>query len=78
MATKVRKSRVTHRICNVRRHTTGFVIDGKMCRRSTAVKLAQQGKLNGIQAVAGRHIQTLPSRTQKLYDLPEKVMPNFA
>ena len=76
MATKVRKSRITHRITNVKKNTLGFVIDGKNCRRSTAVKLAKQGKLNKIHVV-GSHIQTLPSRKQKLLDLPEKLMPNF-
>jgi len=77
MATKVKKCRITHRIVSVKRHTLGFVIDGKNCRRSTAVKLAQKGRLNGIHVVGG-HIQTLPTRTQKLLDLPEKLMPNFA
>ena len=77
MNTKVKKCRVTHRIVNIKKHTLGFVIDGKNCRRSTAVKLARQGKLNKI-GVVGSHIQTHPSRKQKLLDLPEKVMPNFA
>ena len=77
MATKTKKCRVTHRIISVKRHTLGFTIDGKNCRRSTAVKLARQGKLNQIHVV-GSHIQTLSSRKQKLMDLPEKLMPSFA
>ena len=74
--TKVKKCRVTHRITSTKRHTLGYTIDGKNVRRSTAVKLARSGKLNNI-IVVGSHIQTLPSRKQKLLDLPEKLMPNF-
>ena len=76
MATAIKKCRVTHRIVSTKRHTLGFIIDGKNCRRSTAVKLARQGKLNGIHVV-GEHIQTLPTRKQKLMDLPQKLIPNF-
>jgi len=77
MATQVKKSRVTHRIVSTKRHTQGYVIDGKNVRRNTAVKMARQGKLNNI-SVVGNHIQTLPGRRQNLLDLPEKLMPNFA
>ena len=81
MATKTKKCRVTHRITNVQRHTLGFTIDGKNYKLPSVVKFAQQGRLGGIQVV-GSHIQTLPAdqggRKQKLLDLPEKVMPNFA
>ena len=67
--------RITHRICDVRRHTLGFVIDGKICTRSMAVKFARQGKLNEVHVV-GKHIQTTPRRKQKLLNLPEKVCRN--
>jgi len=74
--TKTKKCRVTHRLVDVKRHTKGFVIDGKNCRRDTAVALAKRGRLNKIHVV-GNHVQTLPTRKQKLLDLPEKVMPKF-
>lgn len=70
MATGTKSCRVTHRITNVKKHTLGYKIDGKECRRSTAVGLARKGRLRGIHVV-GTHIQSLPTRKQKLYDLPE-------
>ena len=77
MATATKKSRITHRICNVKKHTLGYVIDGKNCRRSTAVNLAKQGRLEDVQVV-GDHIQVRPtSKRRRLLDLPEKLMRNF-
>ena len=71
--TKTKKCRVTHRVTDVKRHTKFFVIDGKVTTRAQAVRLAKQGLLNNIHVV-GRHIQTLPSRKQKLLDLPIKIV----
>jgi len=70
--TKANKARITRRLVSVKRHTIGFVINGKNCSRATAVKMAKAGRLNGIHVV-GNHIQTLPARKQKLLDLPQKL-----
>lgn len=70
--TRTKKARITRRIVSTKRHTLGFVINGKNCTRETAVKMARQGRLNKIHVV-GNHIQTLPERKQKLLDLPEKI-----
>lgn len=66
--------RVTHRITNSKRHTLGFVIDGKNVSRKDTVALARQGRIRGVVAVGNHHVQSLPTRKQKLYDLPEKVV----
>lgn len=71
--TKTKKCRVTHRVVNVKRHTKALIIDGKTTSISAAVKLARAGKLNNI-CVNGRHIQSTPSRRQKLLDLPIKIV----
>ena len=70
---KTKKSRITHRLVSVKRHTLGFRVDGKDCNRAATVKMAKQGKLNNIHVV-GNHIQALPIRKQKLLDLPQVIM----
>jgi hypothetical protein len=72
MQKKTKHVRVTHRLVDQKLHTKGYVIDGKSMTRSAAVQLAQQGKIRGVVAVGGHHIQSLPTRKQKLYDLPER------
>jgi len=66
---------VTKRIVNTKRHTIGFIIDGKRHTRGQAVRLAQRNKLNGFTVRKygdGRYyIATKPSQdVARLYSLP--------
>ena len=66
------KSRITKRITNVKRHTTGYVIDGKERSVSQAVKMARQNQVYGVRVVSN-HLQTPPGSRRKLLDLPVRV-----
>ena len=60
------------RSTDVKRHTIGYKIGNRWFTRGQAVKLAQQGKIEGVVACNGkdgRYIQSLPSHPN-LYDLP--------
>jgi len=65
--------RVTKRICDVRRHTVGYVIAGKKYTRGQAVKLARRSKIENVVAYKrddGWHIASYPNSGINLYDLP--------
>lgn len=73
-----RPLKVTKRIVNVKRHTVGYVIDGKsynltrMSDRRTVLSMARNGRISGVRAV-GNHIQAMPGR-RKLSSLPKSIM----
>jgi len=66
--------RITHRIVSVKRHTTGYMVDGKRMTRGQVVKMARRGNFEGITARkdpwARWYVASNPSREEKLYDLP--------
>ena len=68
---KVLGMKITSRVVNVRRHTTGYVADGKNYTVSQMRNMATKGHVEGIQVV-GNHIQALPGQ-KRLTDLPTKV-----
>ena len=75
-ATKAKPSinkgmKVTKRIVDVRRHTTGYVVGGKMQTVAQVRKLAENGRVRGVQVV-GNHIQAMPGQP-RLTDLPMKI-----
>jgi len=60
---------------NVKRHTTGYKVGGRWRSRAETVKLARQGKINGVKVCRGEHgqyIQAMPG-CMRMYDLPEVV-----
>ena len=61
--------RISRRIVNSKRHTQGFVINGKSYSRAAAVKMARKGQLAGVQVV-GNHLQATPGASRRLTDLP--------
>ncbi len=68
--------KVTKRGTNVKRHTTHYLVGGKWRTRKESVKLAKEGRINGVTVCRGEYgeyIQSLPSATIKLYDMPEVV-----
>lgn len=68
---KIQKRRV-----NTKRHTTGYMVGGKWRSRKEAVRLAKQGKIDGVSVRLGSRdeefISSLPNTTP-LYDLPVKI-----
>lgn len=67
------QSRISKRITNVRRHTTGFVVGGRRVTRGQAVKMARRNKIMGVTAkhgVDGWYLSSLPNSEVNLYDLP--------
>ena len=63
---------VTKRATNSKQHTIGYLIGGKWRTRPEAVRLAKQGKLDGVTIRRGgndnEYIASLPNRGS-LYDL---------
>jgi len=64
--------RITKRIVDARRHTTGYVIEGKEVSVSQARSMAAAGRLRGVQVV-GEHIQAVPGRRRRLSTLPTMI-----
>jgi len=64
--------RITRRLVNVRRHTTGYIIGGKRHSVLATSKLAKAGRISGVQVV-GNHVQAIPGR-RRLTDLPTEVV----
>ena len=64
--------RITRRLVNVRRHTTGYIIGGKQHSVSATRKLASAGRISGVQVV-GNHVQAVPGR-RRLTDLPTDIV----
>jgi len=64
--------RITSRIVNARRHTTGYIAGGKKYSVSQIRSMAANGRIKNVQVV-GNHVQALPGK-KRLTDLPMKVM----
>ena len=71
-APKTQGMRITSRMVDARRHTTGYVAGGKKYTVSQIRNLAAKGRIKGVQVV-GNHIQSVPGGN-RLTDLPTKVM----
>jgi uncharacterized pyridoxamine 5'-phosphate oxidase family protein len=68
--------KIQKRIVNSKKHTIGYVIDGKPLTRNQAVKLAERGKLHNVYISNNKgvkHIKATPERANNLYDLPTYV-----
>lgn len=63
--------RITKRVVSTKRHTQGYMIDGKFVSTAEARRLASQGRISGVRVV-GRHIQSQQGR-RRLSDLPTEV-----
>ena len=63
--------RITSRIVNAKRHTVGYMIDGKVHTVALTKRLAGQGRISGVRVV-GNHVQSENGR-RRLSDLPMKV-----
>lgn len=63
--------RITSRIVNVRRHTTGYLINGKEYTVAQARNMASKGQIAGVRVV-GNHLQAT-SGSRRLVDLPTQV-----
>lgn len=64
--------RISKRVVNTKRHTVGFVLNGKqVVSRSEAVKMARGSKISGVKVVRSSQGTYLQSTTDRnLYDLP--------
>lgn len=64
--------KIQKRGVSVKRHTQELKISGKWYTRKQAVKLARQGKIEGVTVVRGGrdgfHLRSLPGKKQ-IYDL---------
>lgn len=70
--TKSQGMKITSRIVDVRRHTTGYVAGGKKYSVSQIRNMATKGRIKGVQVV-GNHVQAVPGN-KRLTDLPTKVI----
>lgn len=61
-------AKITRRIVDKKRHTVGYVVNGKNMTVAQTRRLAESGSIAGIRVV-GSHIQSEPGR-RKLTDLP--------
>lgn len=66
-----KKQRISRRVVNTKRHTTGYVVGGKTISVDRARKMASRGQLAGVRVV-GDHIQANLG-CKPLYDLPTKI-----
>ena len=66
--------RITKRITNTKRHTTGYIIQGQFHSVSQTKNLASKGAISGVRVV-GNHIQAVNGR-KRLSDLPTEVRKN--
>ena len=65
------KMRISSRVVNVKRHTQGYMISGKLHSVSQTKSLAANGRIAGVRVI-GDHIQAIPGR-RRLSDLPVRV-----
>ncbi len=63
--------RISKRVVNTKRHTTGYMISGKFHSVREAKRLATQGRIQGVRVV-GNHIQAENGR-KLLSSLPTTV-----
>lgn len=69
--TSNQRLKISRRIVNTKRHTTGYVISGQTYSVAAARRLVEQGQISGVRVV-GRHIQSEPGR-RRLAELPATV-----
>ena len=65
--------KIQARKANRRRRTVGYKVGGKWMTRPETVRLAEEGRIDGVRVVRAEHcryVQAKPGCT-KLYDLPE-------
>lgn len=65
-------ARITKRLVSVKRHTQGYLVDGKELSVARTRQLAARGELYGVRVV-GKHVQAVPGRRRRLSDLPQVV-----
>ena len=65
------KLRISARVTNTKRHTTGYMISGKLYSVSETKALAASGRIAGVR-VTGNHVQSIPGR-RRLASLPTRV-----
>ncbi|NJL70108.1 MAG: hypothetical protein HC888_00235 [Candidatus Competibacteraceae bacterium] len=69
--------KITARMVNTKRHTQKWKIGGTWRTRAEAVRLARQGRVEGVTVRRGGndelHIAALPNSGVRLYDLPTRV-----
>lgn len=65
------KLRISRRLVSTKRHTTGYVINGRAYSVQEATKLARNGRVAGVRVV-GNHIQADKGR-RRLIDLPQQI-----
>jgi hypothetical protein len=63
--------RLTKRVVNGKRHTTGYMAGKRFIPVSEATRMAKDGLIRGVMAVGG-HIQSSPGQS-RLTDLPQIV-----
>ncbi len=63
--------RITKRVVNSKRHTTGYVVGGESLSVPQVRKMASKGEIANVRVV-GKHIQSLPGG-KRLTDLPTLV-----
>ena len=66
-----KKMRISARVTNTKRHTTGYVIHGKFHSVSQVRTLAANGWIAGVRVI-GNHVQSIPGR-RRLAELPVRV-----
>ena len=66
--------RITHRVVNTKKHTTGFVLTGgKEVTRYQAVQLARKGLIKNVRVVRSNNKSYLMGDSTSLYSLPVRV-----
>lgn len=63
-----KSKRITRRVVNTKRHTTGYVVGGQVYSVSATRNMARRGDIANVRVV-GQHIQSVPGK-QRLTDLP--------
>ena len=63
--------RITKRIVDVKRHTTGYVVSGEQMSVAKTRQLANRGQIAGVRVV-GKHVQAKNGR-RRLSDLPQLI-----
>ena len=67
---------ITHRLCDKKRHTKAYLVDGERMTRGAVVKMARRGKIADViarRSPSGWYIASHPRTATKLYDLPTVV-----
>ncbi len=71
-ASRARSSmKISRRVVNTKRHTQGYIVNGKYHNISATTKLARQERIAGVRVV-GNHIQAVNGR-KRLSELPVEI-----